>query len=45
MINKSKRMVGIVSRGDVSHSAPGDLPSECAECFGPSLKFGLHLSR
>jgi CBS domain-containing protein len=28
VINKSKRMVGILSRGDVSHSAPVDLLSE-----------------
>jgi CBS domain-containing protein len=31
VINKSKRMVGILSLGDVSHSAPGDLLSECAK--------------
>ena len=29
VINKSKRMVGILSLGDVSHSASGDLLSEC----------------
>jgi CBS domain-containing protein len=29
VINKSKRMVGILSLGDVSHSAPGNLLSEC----------------
>jgi CBS domain-containing protein len=29
VINKSKRMIGILSLGDVSHSAPGDLLSEC----------------
>ena len=29
VINKGKRMVGILSLGDVSHSAPGDLLSEC----------------
>ena len=29
VINKSKRMVGMVSLGDVSHSASGDLLSEC----------------
>ena len=29
VINKSKRMVGILSLGDVSHSAPSDLLSEC----------------
>ena len=29
VINKSKRMVGILSLGDISHSAPGDLVSEC----------------
>ena len=28
VINKSRRMVGILSVGDVSHSAPGDLLSE-----------------
>ena len=31
VINKSKRMVGILSLGDVSNSAPGDLVSECAK--------------
>jgi hypothetical protein len=31
MINKSKRMVGIISLGDVSHSASGDLTSECVK--------------
>ena len=30
VINKSKRMVGILSLGDVSHSAPGNLVSEYA---------------
>jgi CBS domain-containing protein len=29
VINKSKRMVGMLSLGDVSHSAPSDLLSEC----------------
>jgi CBS domain-containing protein len=29
VINKSKRMIGILSLGDVSNSAPGDLLSEC----------------
>ena len=29
VINKSKRMVGMISLGDVSHSAPSDLLSEC----------------
>jgi predicted transcriptional regulator len=29
VINKSKRMVGILSLGDVSHSAPEELLSEC----------------
>ena len=33
VINKSKRMVGILSLGDVSNSAPGDLLSECARAF------------
>jgi CBS domain-containing protein len=28
VINKSKRMVGMLSLGDVTHSAPGDLSSE-----------------
>ena len=28
VINKNRRMVGILSVGDVSHSAPGDLLSE-----------------
>ena len=31
VINKSRRMVGILSVGDVSHSAPGDLLSECVK--------------
>ncbi len=31
VINESKRMVGILSLGDVSHSAPGDLLSECVK--------------
>jgi CBS domain-containing protein len=31
VINKSKRMVGILSLGDVSHSAPGELLSECVK--------------
>ena len=30
VINKSRRMVGILSLGDVSNSAPGELVSECA---------------
>jgi CBS domain-containing protein len=29
VINKSKRMIGILSVGDVSHSAPVELLSEC----------------
>jgi CBS domain-containing protein len=29
VMNKSKRMVGILSLGDISHSAPEDLVSEC----------------
>jgi CBS domain-containing protein len=29
VINKSKRMTGILSLGDLSQSAPGDLLSEC----------------
>jgi CBS domain-containing protein len=29
VINKSKRMIGILSLADVSHSASGDLLSEC----------------
>jgi CBS domain-containing protein len=31
VINKSKRMVGILSLGDVSHSATGNLLSECVK--------------
>jgi CBS domain-containing protein len=31
VINKSKRMVGILSLGDISHSAPRDLLSECVK--------------
>jgi CBS domain-containing protein len=31
VINKSKRMVGIITLGDVSHSASGDLLSECVK--------------
>jgi CBS domain-containing protein len=31
VINKNKRMVGIISLGDVSHSASGDLLSECVK--------------
>jgi CBS domain-containing protein len=31
VINKSKRMVGIISLGDVSHSASGDSLSECVK--------------
>jgi len=31
VINKSKRMVGILSLGDISHSAPGDLLTECVK--------------
>ena len=31
VINKSKRMVGILSLGDVSHAAAGDLLSECVK--------------
>jgi CBS domain-containing protein len=31
VINKSKRMIGMLSLGDVSHSAPGDLLSECVK--------------
>ena len=30
-LNKSKRMVGILSLGDVSHFASGDLLSECVK--------------
>jgi CBS domain-containing protein len=29
VINKSKRMVGMLSLGDVSHSASGEVLSEC----------------
>ena len=31
VINKGKRMVGMISLGDVSHSASGDLLSECVK--------------
>jgi CBS domain-containing protein len=31
VINKSKRMVGILSLGDVSQSAPTELLSECVK--------------
>jgi CBS domain-containing protein len=31
VINKSKRMVGMISLGDLGHSAPGDLLSECVK--------------
>jgi len=31
VINKSKRMVGMLSLGDVSHSANGDLLSQCVK--------------
>ena len=31
VINKSRRMVGILSLGDISNSAPGDLLSECVK--------------
>jgi hypothetical protein len=37
VINRGKRMVGILSLGDISNSAPGDLLSE-GERFGSSLK-------
>ena len=35
VINKSKRMVGILSLGDVSRSAPNDLLSESSRAFRP----------
>jgi CBS domain-containing protein len=31
VINKSKRMVGILSLGDVGHAAPGELLSQCVK--------------
>jgi CBS domain-containing protein len=31
VINKRKRMVGILSLGDVSHSAPSNLLTECVK--------------
>jgi CBS domain-containing protein len=31
VINKGKRLIGILSLGDVSHSAPRDLLSECVK--------------
>src|ERR1051325_6208569 len=31
VINKSKRMVGILAIGDISHSAPSDVLTECVK--------------
>ena len=31
VINKSRRMIGILSLGDISNAAPGDLLSECVK--------------
>ena len=31
VINKSKRMVGILALGDIGHSAPGAVVTECAK--------------
>jgi CBS domain-containing protein len=31
VINKNRRMVGMLSLGDISHSAPNDLLSECTK--------------
>src|SRR5437870_4542121 len=31
VINKSRRMVGILALGDISHAAPGNLLSECVQ--------------
>jgi len=31
VMNKSRRMIGILSLGDISHSAPGDLVWECVK--------------
>jgi CBS domain-containing protein len=31
VINKSRRMVGMISLGDVSHSTSGDLLAECVK--------------
>jgi hypothetical protein len=31
VINKSRRMVGMISLGDISHSASGDLLSGCVK--------------
>ena len=33
VINKSRRMVGMISLGDISHSASGDLLSGCVKSF------------
>ena len=33
VINKSRRMIGILSLGDISNSAPGDLLSEWSRAF------------
>jgi len=35
VINKSRRMVGILSLGDISERAPGDLLSESSKAFRP----------
>ena len=46
VINKSKRMVGILSLGDLSRSAPNDLLSEIVKAFRPiTTKHGQCLSR
>jgi CBS domain-containing protein len=29
VINRNRRMIGMLSLGDIGHSAPGDLTSEC----------------
>jgi CBS-domain-containing membrane protein len=31
VISKSKRLVGILSLGDISHSAPREMVSECVK--------------
>ena len=41
VINKSKRMVGMLSLGDISHLAPRYAAIRMhQECFSPSLKSG-----
>ena len=42
VINKNKRMTGILSLGDVSRSAPAELLMECIkQVSAPSLRAGV----